>query len=267
MPSKNPSNHVLYEASVQSPDIDCELFRRIHKKAFGVVPLSMREDFCGTALLSKMWAEQSAKHTALAIDLDQPTLEWAKANRFHKRVTYLQADVLDVKPKAVDMVCALNFSYSVFHEREVLLRYFKNVLRGLKTKGTFVLDLYGGPTAMSVIKETRKVDAGTDDAGKDFPKFKYTWEQARFNFIDNSTTCHIHFKLKGEKKRKKAFTYEWRLYSLPELTDILLEAGFKKVSPYLEGWDDDEDDTDGIFKRRKVYEDMDAFIAYLVATR
>jgi len=266
-PSRKPSKHVLYEAAVQSPEIDCALFRRVHKKHYGVTPTSMREDFCGTALLSKMWAQQSAKHTAIAVDLDQPTLDWAKANRFHKRVDYLQGDVLTVRSKPADMVCALNFSYSVFQNREVLRRYFENVLRGLKRKGTFVLDIYGGPTSISVIKESRKIDAGKTIDGTAYPKFKYIWEQARFNYVDNSTTCHIHFKVKGEKTRKKVFTYDWRLYSIPEITDIMLEAGFKKVTPYLEGWDDDEDDTDGVFRPRKVYEEMDAFIAYLFATR
>lgn len=259
--------HILYEASVQSPDVDCQLFRRVHKKAYGVDPISMREDFCGTAWLSKMWAEQSSKHWAVAVDLDGPTLAWAKKHRSHKRVEYRQDDVLTVRPTPVDIVCALNFSYSVFDEREVLKAYFKNVLRGLNPEGTFILDLYGGPTSMSVMKEKREIEAGEDASGTAYPAFTYQWEQARFNFIDNRTTCHIHFKVKGQKKMKKAFTYKWRLYSLPELQDLLLEVGFKTVSPYLEGWDDEEEETDGVFRVRKVYEEMDAFIAYLVATR
>ena len=44
-----------------------------------------------------------------------------------RRVTLINADVLRVQTEPVDVIAALNFSYWVFRERRVLLRYFRRV--------------------------------------------------------------------------------------------------------------------------------------------
>jgi hypothetical protein len=58
--------------------------------------------------------------------------------------------------------------------------------------------------------------------------------------------CYIHFHFNDGSKLRKAFHYEWRLWSLPEIREILLEAGFSKVTVYWQGWDEN-DEPDGIF--------------------
>ncbi|MCW8874544.1 MAG: class I SAM-dependent methyltransferase, partial [Gammaproteobacteria bacterium] len=50
-----------------------------------------------------------------------------------------------------------------------------------------------------------------------------------------------------KSKMKRAFTYEWRLWTLPELQELLKEAGFSKVTVYWQGWDED-DEPDGDFQ-------------------
>ena len=69
------------------------------------------------------------------------------------------------------------------------------------------------------------------------------------------------------QKQKRAFSYKWRLWTLPELQELMLDAGFKSVEVYLEGWDDEADDTDGIFRRRKQFENQSGWVAYIVGFR
>ena len=68
----------------------------------------------------------------------------------------------------------------------------------------------------------------------------------KFNPINNHCTFAIHFKRDGEKKRKEVFVYDWRMWTMSELRDILIEAGFSKTVAYWEG-DDDEGGGNGEF--------------------
>ena len=66
---------------------------------------------------------------------------------------------------------------------------------------------------------------------------------------------------------EKAFTYDWRLWGTPELRDIMLDVGFKRVDVYLEGWDEESEDTDGIMRKRSTYEHMLSWVSYMVAIK
>ena len=63
---------------------------------------------------------------------------------------------------------------------------------------------------------------------------------------------------------EEAFVYDWRLWNLTELRDILSDAGFEKVEVYWEGADE-EGEGDGDFKLSHSEENEEAWIAYLVA--
>ena len=65
--------------------------------------------------------------------------------------------------------------------------------------------------------------------------FSYFWDQDSYDALTNFGQFYIHFKRKGEKKREKVFSYDWRLWSIPELKECLLEAGFEKTVVYWEG--------------------------------
>ena len=93
------------------------------------------------------------------------------------------------------------------------------------------------------------------------------WDQTKYNHITHDVLCHIHFKFKDGTRIDKAFTYDWRLWTIPELQEILREAGFESSEVYMQGWDDDLDDTDNIFRRRTFYDDMDAWIGYISAMK
>jgi hypothetical protein len=66
---------------------------------------------------------------------------------------------------------------------------------------------------------------------------------------------------------ERAFTYDWRLWTLPELQEILLEAGFQDAEVYMEGWDDEADEADGIFRRRTRFDNMAGWVGYVVGYR
>ena len=78
--------------------------------------------------------------------------------------------------------------------------------------------------------------------------------------------CHIHFKFPDGSKIKKAFTYEWRLWSAPEIRELLAEAGFSKSTVYWEG-DDDDGGGNGEFSPEAKGEADLAWIAYIVAQK
>jgi len=265
--------HILYEASVQDTDVDIDLIDRMTRKASGRAARTLREDFCGTAVLACAWAESDPGREAWGVDLHRPTLTWARKNRLPvlgddaERVHLIEADVLHAQTPGVDVVAALNFSYMIFHQRRVLKGYFQSVYDSLNPGGVFVLDLFGGPHAQEVMKEKKKVPSGTDFAGTPYPGFTYVWDQATFNAVGQRILCKIHFKGKNIAPIENAFTYDWRLWGLAEITDLLHEVGFTTVDPYFEGWDDEAEDTDGDLRIRTTYEDMLAWICYLGATK
>lgn len=266
--------HILYEASVQGTDVDIALFEKIFRHGPRRKPLSLREDFCGTALLARDWVASHPLRRAWGVDLHRPTLAWAENHRLstlheeaRERVTLLKENVLSARTPPVDLVAALNFSYMIFTERCTLLDYFTSVHNALVEDGVFVLDLFGGPQSQNVMTEQKDIPAGKDVEGNRYPAFTYLWEQAAFNAVDQSILCHIHFKGRGIYPQPRAFTYAWRLWSITELRDLLCEAGFQTVDSYFEGWSDAHGSTDGILRKRTRYEGMDAWVAYLAAYR
>jgi hypothetical protein len=77
-----PDIHWLYEASVQNADTDLDFAKRVFSRHWKRMPLTLREDFCGTAKLACRWVQRNTMHQAWGIDFHQPTLDWHKAQRF-----------------------------------------------------------------------------------------------------------------------------------------------------------------------------------------
>jgi SAM-dependent methyltransferase len=262
--------HLLYSAAVQSVDADLDFFARIFRRMSGRPMKTLREDFCGTAALACEWVRRGQDHRAWGIDLDGPTLDWGRQRYVPrlgpaaKRLKLIRRNVLEEPEGRVDVTAALNFSFCVFKTRSELLRYFRTARRGLKADGIFFLDIFGGTTAVCEESEKRRISSSDAFDGTKVPAFNYIWDQASYNVIDHHIVCHIHFKLTNGEKIRRAFTYDWRLWTLPELQELLLEAGFEQAEVYLEGWDEEADDTDGVFRRRKRYENQEGWVAYVV---
>jgi SAM-dependent methyltransferase len=262
--------HVLYTAAVQSVEADLDFFERVYKKKHGERFRWLKEDFCGTAALAYEWIKRRDQNHAIGVDLDRPTLDWGRRQYLSllddeiDRIRLIEDDVRSVTDPKVDVVAALNFSYFVFKTREALAGYFEAARRSLRPGGIFFVDTLGGTEAMEEMTENRRIPACKLPNGKKVPAFTYTWEQASFNPVDHDFQCRIHFKLPGGRRMRRAFTYDWRLWMLPEVQELMLEAGFAKTEVYVEGWDDEADDTDGIFRRRARFENQSAWVAYIV---
>ncbi|MCP3978482.1 MAG: class I SAM-dependent methyltransferase [bacterium] len=262
--------HLLYSAAVQSPEADLDFFERVYRKKRGARLRLLREDFCGTAAMSCEWVKRSKKNRAIGVDLDLETLEWGKKNYFPmlgdavERIDLRCANVLDDAQTKVEAVNALNFSYSVFKTRDELRAYFGRVRESLLPGGLFFVDAFGGTEALQEDREERTIDASRAFDGTKIPRFTYIWDQKSFNPVDHHMQCRIHFQLKDGTRLKRAFVYDWRLWTLPEIHELMLEAGFAATEVYIEGWDNEADDTDGIFRRRKKFENQSGWVAYVV---
>ena len=97
--------------------------------------------------------------------------------------------------------------------------------------------------------------------------FTYLWEQASFNPVTSEMVCHIHFRFPDGSKMRRAFSYEWRLWTLPEIRELLAEAGFSRSAVYWEGTDDDTGEGDGEFTASEKGEADPAWVVYIVAEK
>jgi hypothetical protein len=121
--------------------------------------------------------------------------------------------------------------------------------------GVLFLDMFGGPESQEETKEKTKNKG-----------FTYVWHQAEFHPVTNYMRCHIHFKFPDGSRIKRAFTYEWRVWSAPELRELLIDAGFRKATVYWEG-EDEDGEGNGEFTPDENGEADLAWIAYIVAEK
>lgn len=254
--------HDLYEKSVQNVEHEVEFLQKTFQDIRGREAHLFREDFCGTASASCEWVRQGESFQAIGVDIEPSVLDWGRKNRVAKlptadqaRVSLIEADVMKAETPAPDILAAFNFSYFIFWTRDELRDYFKKSYDALKEDGVFFVDLFGGPEAQEETREKTK-----------HKRFTYIWHQAEFHPVTNRIRCHIHFKFKDGSKIKKAFTYEWRLWSAPEIREVLAEAGFKKSTVYWEG-DDEDGEGNGVFTPDEKGEADLAWIAYIVAEK
>lgn len=235
--------HQLYEDSVQDVEAGVDFFDAEFRRLTGRRARLLREDFCGTAKAACEWVRRHRDNRAIGVDLDREVLAWARDHNLaglpraaRRRVELVEGDVMKVVRPPQDIVVAMNFSYWIFHERRALRDYFRKVRAALVDDGVFFLDCFGGYDAYRLGPERRELDGYT-----------YVWELARFNPVDARVTYHIHFRFDDGSRLARAFTYDWRHWTLPEISEILREAGFTRVTIYGQGWDEEAQDGDGVF--------------------
>ena len=252
----------LYQAAVQNPEWEVRFLRRTYLRLRGGNARALREDFCGTALLAAHWVRRVPGARAVGVDLDGRTLAYARQHTLvglgerARRVRLIEGDVRAVRGFRPDVVVAFNFSYFVFMDRACLKDYFGRVRRSLAPGGVFFLDIYGGPQAQAVEK------IRTRHRG-----FTYVWDQASFNPITAETVCHIDFEFPDGTCLRRAFTYRWRLWTLPEVRDLLAEAGFKQTDVYWEGTNRATGGGDNRFRPSRKGDDAESWIAYIAAAK
>lgn len=261
--ASSADRHYLYQQSVQDTESEIDFITETWADLRSRPAELLREDFCGTANTACEWIRRDAQHWAVGIDLDTEVLEWGILNNLAQlddseqaRITLLEENVLDADPEAADIVLAMNFSYYLFLTRAEMLEYFECVHAGLVDDGIFILDAYGGYDAPRNIEEERECD-----------DFTYIWEQAAFNPIDSTMDCHIHFGFPDDSRMDRAFSYHWRLWTLPEISELLNEAGFSDVAVYWEGTDEKTNEGDGEYTPSTVGDADPGWVCYIVAQR
>lgn len=215
-PTPPPDRLALYEACTQTPERDVALVRAIHGGGARV----LGEDFAGSAALSRAWVSAVRGGRAIATDRDAEPLARAQGT---PRIRCRHADVR-VATGRCDVIAAFNFSLCELHERSALVDYLRRAWRRLLRGGIFIADLYGGTGAFSTgrLRERRHLPDGS--------QVVYEWEQRTADALTSRVTNALHFRVKPPRGRavelRDAFTYDWRLWSPPEVREVLCEAGF-----------------------------------------
>lgn len=220
-----PDRFHLYELCAQAPERDVGLLAAIHR-AGGAEPRILGEDFCGTAALSAAWARVGPKRRAVAVDHDAPTL--ARAHR-HPRVRLVQSDVRAVR-EPCDLIAVLNFSIGEFRNRPDLVAYLRHARSRMPASGCFICDIYGGVDAFATGVVRQRFN---DPAGR---SITYLWEQRTADPFTGMVCNAMHFRIRHAGRElarfDDAFVYDWRLWSVPELRDAMLDAGFAATQVY-----------------------------------
>ncbi len=251
-----------YRNSVQAPDHDVDFLKSTYKELRGREPSTLREDFCGTFSICCEWVKMGPKFRAYGVDLDSEPILYGLSNYLPKlnlsqrdRVKIVQENVLNPGLPKADLIAAMNFSHFIFKDRSMMKSYLHNCYATLNTGGIMVADVFGGSQCYAANQEITK-----------HKTFDYYWDQASFDPITNYAMFHIHFKPKGKKKIEKVFTYDWRMWTIPELREMMRETGFRKTHVYWEGTTR-AGSGDGVFKRAEKGEECLAWIAYVVGEK
>lgn len=259
---------VCYQKSVQAPEHEIEFFEQAFRDAYRRKPVSLREDFCGTFSICCEWVKSKKNRTAIGVDLCSETLQWGRDNNLSKltsgqqdRVRLLEQDVRKRNRPQVDILAAQNFSFWIFKTRAEVIEYFKSARANMNAQGIMIMDMMGGGECYV----EGQVDKRRIKKGK--KGFRYHWKQGSFNPINHDASFYISFHFKDGSKLKNAFEYHWRFWTIPEVREMLEEAGFSESCVYWDMEDDKEDDDDEDWQRLEEAESSPCWISYIVAKK
>ena len=263
--AEKADKYACYQASVQSPDHEVDFFIQAYREHFGKEPMTLREDFCGTFAVCCEWVKTDKDRTAIAVDLDSEPLDWGRAHNLaplsdeqQSRIRILEQDVRKRNRPQVDVLAAQNFSFWIFKTREEVVQYFKVARSNMSAQSIMIMDMMGG----SQCYDEDHTDVRTIKKGK--KGFKYYWKQDRFNPITADARFYIGFKFADGSRIKKAFEYNWRFWSVPEVREMLAEAGFSDSHVY---WEIEHGDDQSEWKIRSEAESDPSWICYIVAIK
>ena len=262
------NKYTYYEASVQTPEEHVRIFDRMFSEIRGRVAMKLKEDFCGTFLISCEWVRSHPHRLSLGVDLDPEPIAYGRTHGFtrltpteKKRVKILKADVCTpMKSEKIDIIGAGNFSFNIFKTKEQMIKYFKAAYQTLGKDGIFVLEMAGGPGFIAKGKEQKTYTV------KEIGKYMYYWDQKSFDPIQNYGVYAIHFREPSGNLRKDVFVYDWRIWTIPELRDMMEIAGFSSSKVYWEAADRKGDGT-GDYVQTEKGDNAFAWIAFVVGVK
>lgn len=251
----------LYERAVQCPEHELGFFRRVFRSARGREPLTLREDFSGTAAVSVAWVESGRDKEAWAVDHDEECLTWAREHHLPRldedaraRLHLINDDVRSAAEVPVDLIAAENFSWCLFKTRPELKSYLEVARENLNDEGALIFDVQGGPwTQGEGMTERRELDDGV----------VMEWFHERFDPVTHTARYRMSFA-RGDDRIDDAFTYDFRHWTLPEVVELCREAGFERVETW---WQHEEGKRAGIYRRVREAPADELWVAYVVAWR
>jgi SAM-dependent methyltransferase len=273
--ARRPHKLDLYRLAVQHPLAEAAFIERAHRCGGGGRPLRvLKEDFAGGAALAATWVQlDAAHHRAVAVDSHGPTLRWGQRRAESElgpsvsRVQFVHDDVVNVTTPRVDAIAALNFSVFIYHEPAALEGYFRAARTSLRAGGVLVVDAYGGPGAMQPMLQRRRVVPGAvAEPHEAVGPFEYQWEQRSYDAATNRVDNRIHFRV-GRQRYNNAFRYDWRLWTLPELCQTMLQAGFRQATIWCDRYDPTSGISDGIYRSTRTIPNRRDWVAYVVGAR
>jgi SAM-dependent methyltransferase len=237
----------LYRWAVQDPVGQVNCLAGIYQRYRRRLPKRLREDFAGTSADCVHWLWRGGE-LAVAVDIDGPTLRFARrrarrilGDRDVRRLQFVRADVLRVLPPKVprvDVVSVGNFSIFLLPDRSALRAYFRGAWRGLRREGMVAVLAFGGPGFLGPRVKRRRVARTALYAVEPPPDaFDYYWEQLGFDAVGGRLDCRMHFITGRRRERRSwrnAFRYTMRVWTLPELTDAMKEAGFTRTEVWYQ---------------------------------
>ncbi len=245
---------------MQNPGALVPLLRAIHPGT----PRVLGEDFSAAAAVSRCWLAQVPRSTAIAADLDQACLDRARALCANPRLHIRRCNVLTSTPPGPkpDLIFVGNFSICEIHARKSLVAYFRRCRSRLADKGVFVCDIYGGESAF----RTGHVQRMHEVPGDDRMRIRYTWQQRHADPITAMVENALQFRVLRSNEvineLTDAFVYRWRLWSLSELREAMLEAGFARVEVFNQL--PDAQDADGTTYAMPIRDPADLDDSYIV---
>lgn len=266
--ASSADKYKLYEEAVQMPDHEVDFFIQAYRDARQGTPATLGEDFCGTFAVSCQWVKSDKSRTAIATDLCPTTMQWGRDHNLSKldkeqqrRVTLNVQDVREKKGPQVDILAAQNFSFWVFKTRPEVIEYFRSALSNLADRGIMVIDMMGGSECRTEgLTHTQTIKVGKDG-------FKYQWKQVSFNPIHSDACYAISFLFPDGSRLQDAFVYHFRLWTIPEVREMLIEAGFSTTHVYWAINEENDPDLLGGWQRREKAPSDASWTCYLVALK
>lgn len=256
--------HVLYEQCVQNAEFEINWIEEQFLNARARPLRHLKEDFCGTANASCEFVRHHPDNRVTGMDLDADVLGWGGKHHVaqltqdeQSRITLVNDNVLNPTGQTFDAVLAMNFSYWVFKTRPQLLTYFKTAYGQLNDDGMLFLDAFGGYEAFN--DEQEEV---TEHEG-----FDYVWHLKEFNPVNFDANYAIHFTFPDGSAIENAFEYHWRHWNLPEIKELLEEAGFHDVTFFFQDWDYEADEAKDVFVPRTESDADPGWVAYISAKK
>jgi hypothetical protein len=254
----------LYERTVLSAAHEAYFVVRAFADAFARTPTDLREDFAGTAAVAVRFVRNGEGRRATAVDKDAVALAYGE--RVHKgglsshvreRIRLVVGDVCAIESGPHDVIHVGNASHNAIKDPHALADYFTRAYARLGHEGLFIVEVFGG----TVHTEPGIVDDETRTHG-----VVHRFHSAALDPVTRGRVYFIDFVDDDGTVLDRAFTYDWRMWTLDELEPLLRAAGFADVSFYVEPRDAAGAPA-GEFARVREAPKGERFVCYLVGVK